>query len=117
MPLKEKLLAKLKCCLHDDGHIVIEPLQLKCGGSACLTCITDIQTVSAKCYECNKAHETYDLKNSPPNIIAQTIVEVSVEDLFKYLQKKFQSLKSIKYFIKKLLISDYKLFVLRLFVC
>ena len=95
MPLEEKLLEKLKCCLHDDGHIVIEPLQIKCGGNACLTCINEIKEESKECFKCKKAHAKDDLINSIPNEIAETLVEISINDLFKYLQEKLQSLKSI----------------------
>ena len=99
MPLEETFLAELKCCLHDDGHIVIKPLQLKCGGNACQRCVNDMKRISTKCFECNKEHTKNDLISSAPNKIAQKLIETSVEDIFKYLQKKLQSLKSINKFI------------------
>ena len=89
MPLEEKLLENLKCCLHDDGHVVIEPLQLKCGGVACQTCVTDKKATTTKCFECKKEHSENDFINTSPNKIAQILIEVNVKDIFKYLKENF----------------------------
>ena len=78
MPLEEKLLEKLKCCLHDDGHIAIEPLQLQCGGNACIKCIPDIKEESKKHSKCKKTCAKNDLINSILNEIALQIETIQI---------------------------------------
>ena len=41
MPIPGNILKQIKCCLYDDGHIVNEPVVLKCGANACKKCVSD----------------------------------------------------------------------------
>ena len=75
MPLPGALLNQIKCCLSNDGHILIEPVVLKCTGSACKECISDSEEEVIYCYACNGKHQKNDLLNATVNTVAKILVE------------------------------------------
>jgi hypothetical protein len=102
MPLNHIILDQLKCCLSNDGHIIIQPVLLKCGGNACQECFQNSDKLEIKCYCCNKNHLKKDLLDSPFNKIADLLVQTSLKDLFEYLEinmkSTIDSLKGFFYF-------------------
>jgi hypothetical protein len=91
MPIPENILKQIKCCLYDDGHIVNEPVLLKCGANACKKCVSDSIGGMIKCYFCNDQHEKNDLLNAPNNKMAEYGVQSFLDDLFKDLNNKLES--------------------------
>ncbi len=69
MVISDALLNQIKCCLSTDGHIVIEPVVLKCGGNACRECANP-NTFSIDCFSCSHKHEKTELLNAPVNKFA-----------------------------------------------
>ena len=53
MPIPEDLLDQIKCCLNEDGHIVHDPVLLKCGYNACKKCCSDPVVSTFKCLRCH----------------------------------------------------------------
>ena len=92
MPIPEELINQLKCCLNDDGHIVRDPVVFECGGNACRICINELKLDSAKCYNCAEIHEKKDLIKAPSNKLAKTLIQLNLNDLFEYLEKKLGEL-------------------------
>ena len=92
MPLPGALLNQIKCCLSNDGHILIEPVVLKCTGSACKECISDSEEEVIYCYACNGKHQKNDLLNATGNIIAKALVENFMGDLYEYTEKRIESI-------------------------
>ena len=92
MPLLKQFIDELECCLRNDGHIVIDPVLLKCGGNACKSCINNIQQIAADCKSCKKTHEKKDLLECTSNRLASTLVEYYLSDLFEYVDKKVEYL-------------------------
>ena len=93
MPLPENVLNTLKCCLNKNGHIVIDPVVLKCKGSACKQCVKDIKNDDIECYCCNEKHLKRHLLEAPGSIIAETLVQTFLTDLFEYIENKLQLLR------------------------
>ena len=91
MPIPENILKQIKCCLHDDGHIVNEPVLLKCGANACKKCVSDSIEGMLKCYFCNGQHEKKDLLNAPNNKMVESVITLFLDDLFQDLNKKLES--------------------------
>ena len=89
MPIPEDILKQMKCCLSDDGHIVNEPVVLKCGSNACKKCASDL--ISVKCFGCNDTHEKKELMNAPINKIVNSFINLFLEDLFLDLKNKLKS--------------------------
>jgi hypothetical protein len=98
MPIPEALLQQMKCCLSGDGHIVNEPILLKCGANACKKCANDITNVLFQCYGCYYKHPKKDLLNAANNKIVETLINSSLNDLFQYLEANIESLKGILVF-------------------
>ena len=92
MPIEQSLLNDLTCCLgkNEHGHIINEPLLLKCGCNACKSCAYDVTCTTFKCHKCNVIHERKDLLSSTRNKIAETVISTSLNGLFEYLEKKFK---------------------------
>ena len=91
MPIPELLLKQMKCCVTKDGHIVIEPFLLKCGGNACQQCVKESFQKMIFCYFCNEKHEKENILNSPKNLIAETMVKSFLTDLFQDVNQKLES--------------------------
>ena len=96
MPISETLLNQLKCCLSDDGHIIIDPVLLKCKGNSCKKCISDSKKEDIYCYKCINNHSKQDLLNASENAFAETYILENLSDLFKYVGNKW------KFFSEKL---------------
>jgi hypothetical protein len=92
MPIPETILNQLKCCLYDDGHIVHEPILLKCGANACKKCIDDSIDTTLKCFSCNSNHEKNDFLNEPINKMVKSVIDLFSNDLIQYLTNLFQDL-------------------------
>ena len=91
MPLPELILKQMKCCVNDDGHIVIEPFLLTCGGNACKDCVDKSHEEMIFCFFCNEKHEKKNILNSPKNLIVETMVKSFSTDLFQDLNQKLES--------------------------
>jgi hypothetical protein len=91
MPIPENILKQIKCCLYDDGHIVNDPVVLKCGANACKKCVSDSIDGKIKCYFCNGQHEKNDLMNAPNNKMVESVITLFLDDLFQDLNKKLES--------------------------
>jgi hypothetical protein len=90
MSIPENILNQMKCCLYNDGHIVHEPILLKCGANACKKCVSDSTNQILKCNFCNCLHELNDLLNSPKNELMEYVVTLFLDDLFQDLNKKLE---------------------------
>ena len=91
MTIPETLFNQMRCCLYDDGHVVDEPLLLKCGFQACKKCIIDPTVTTIKCFGCNGEHEKNDLLNSPINKFVEPFIQLFLPDLFQDLRTKLHS--------------------------
>ena len=92
MPIQEILLDKIKCCLHKDVHIAVDPvLVLPCQSSACKQCIVDSTVSNLECYICKQKHEKESLLRSPKNSFAESIIQSSLIDLFDYVQHRIEN--------------------------
>jgi hypothetical protein len=87
MPIPKIILNQLKCCLFDDGHIVYEPIILRCGANACKKCIIDSYDTTLKCFGCKNNHEKIDFLNKPINKLVNSVIEVYSNDIIQYLSK------------------------------
>jgi hypothetical protein len=109
MPLTKDLLKQLSCCLSDDGHIVQEPILIKCGANACKKCVEisshlsvnyeihswDYRTTSMNpsffCFSCQLEHQKNYLSNTTSNKIVETLIHSFLGDLFIDLKSKQES--------------------------
>ena len=92
MSLGGELLKQLKCCLSNDGHILHEPILLKCGANACKKCINEsLSGTTKKCFHCNFNHEKVKDDDMTINSIADTLVKSSLSDLFEDLEIKMSN--------------------------
>jgi hypothetical protein len=97
MSLNEEILKMLKCCLHNDEHIVKEAVLLKCGGNACRSCVDVILENSAyfnniKCYFCFQTHKPDDLANLNLNPQVSVLIESTFfGDLIAKLDEKYEN--------------------------
>jgi hypothetical protein len=91
MPIPEDILKQMKCCLSDDGHIVIEPIVLKCGSNACKQCANNSNESMFKCFKCMEYHEINFLLNAPKNKKVESLIHSFLPDLFKDLKNKLNS--------------------------
>jgi hypothetical protein len=56
MPISQKILNLIRCCLSDDGHIIIiEPVNLICGLNACKKCVDDSTLTTIQCFGCRES--------------------------------------------------------------
>ena len=84
-----EVLKGITCCLSNDGHIVYEPVKVKCGANACKNCkIDDSYENNFKCSNCNERHDRIDLQNEEINIEVESIIKSSLRVLFQDLEKK-----------------------------
>ena len=92
MPVPDALLNQIKCCLSNDGHILIDPVVLKCKGNACKECLSDSKEEAIHCYSCNGKHQKKDLINAIENTVAKTLVDNFMGDLFEYTENRIKSI-------------------------
>jgi hypothetical protein len=91
MPIPERMLNLTICCLSDDGHIVIEPVNLMCGFIACKKCVDDSTLTTIQCFGCRQIHEKKDLINAPNNKFVESFIQSFLPDLFQDLRTKMKS--------------------------
>lgn len=101
MPLPEALLNEMKCCIFNDGHIAIEPIQLKCGALACKECIKSKTECEMNCYNCSGTHNKSNYINSTKNKLSETVIQFNLDELFQYVD---ETLKSVHSNLKSILI-------------
>jgi hypothetical protein len=94
MPIPEPVLNQIKCCFFNDGHIAIEPIQLKCGATACKECVNEANEEKLDCNSCKDKHEKKDLTSIPINKVAETLVHSFLQDLLEYIQIKYNNIKA-----------------------
>jgi hypothetical protein len=92
MSLPEAILTQIKCCLSNDGHIIIDPVLLRCKGNACKECVSDSKEEVITCYSCSGKHEKINLLNSTENTLAETLVKTFIDDLFEYTEKRIKKI-------------------------
>ena len=78
MPIQENILNQMICCLNTDGHIVCEPILLKCGANACKQCVVESTNSSMKCFNCNENHEKNDVSNAPINKMVEYVIQLNL---------------------------------------
>jgi hypothetical protein len=91
MSIPEDMLKQMRCCLSDDGHIVQEPIVLKCGLTACKICVDDSVTAILYCFGCNGTHEKKDFIDAPIIKFIESFIKSSLPDLFQDLNNKLKS--------------------------
>jgi hypothetical protein len=91
MTLPETILNQMRCCLSDDGHIVHEPILLKCGLNACKKCVDNSAVSTLKCFGCNSTHEKTDLINAPISKCIESFIKLYLPNLFEDLNAKLKS--------------------------
>lgn len=95
MPVVEDLLRHMKCCLNNDGHIALEPVVLKCGGSACKLCLLDSEDSTTDCYNCNVKHDKKEVQDAPINKYGSYMIHSSLNDLLDYVETKLKHTSSL----------------------
>jgi hypothetical protein len=92
--MSEDLLMKqmFRCCLFEqqDSHTVLEPVLLTCGGNSCKKCLFDSQNDSFKCFNCNSQHCKKDFLGASVNKISESLIKLSLNDLFEDLREKLK---------------------------
>lgn len=101
MTISQKILKILKCCLHNDGHIVKDPIILACGCNACEKCIEYNETSELRCLNCEKIFLQSDVRKMPSNPQASVFVETFLSDLMSLLKSQFED--TIRSFESKIL--------------
>jgi hypothetical protein len=94
MSIQESMLNQMICCLFNDGHVAIEPVQLPCGGTACKQCIVTSNEEVLKCLSCKGHHKKTDLMNIPVNRVAQSIVYSFLDGIFDYVKNTLESTRA-----------------------
>jgi hypothetical protein len=84
MPIPEDLLNQIKCCLNEDGHIVHEPVLLKCGNNACKKCCSDPVVSTVKCLRCHAIHDKNELFSALNNKTIDSIIRLFLRDVIKW---------------------------------
>jgi hypothetical protein len=96
MVISNDLLNQIKCCLSTDGHIVIEPVVLNCGGNACKECVkSSLNNIPIDCFSCSRKHDRNELLKAPANKFASIFIKSSLHDLFEYIEVKLDSTYSL----------------------
>ena len=95
MPTPQEILSQIRCCLNDDGHIVHEPILLKCGANACKKCVNETAEKFVKCFSCEDRHEKSDVLNVQVNHKAESIIISSLGMLFHDLALKVESVSAL----------------------
>lgn len=93
MPLENDLINELKCCLSNDGHICIDPVVLKCSGSACNQCISESKSETIECFCCQDKHEKKECLEAPRNKIADKLINSHLNDFLEYTAEKMRQAK------------------------
>jgi hypothetical protein len=99
MPIPEDVLNQIKCCLNEDGHIVHEPVLLKCGYNACKRCCSDPVVSTVECLRCHAIHDKNELLNSNNNKAIESIIKLFLNDRFQDLNLKQESIKGLKFLL------------------
>ena len=94
MPIPAPVINQMKCSFFNDGHIAIEPIQLKCGATACRECVNNSSDEKIDCNSCKEKHEKKDLINLPVNKVAETLVHNFLEDLLEDIKIKYKKIRS-----------------------
>jgi hypothetical protein len=94
MPIEEEVLNGMKCCLLNDGHIAIEPIQVSCGAIGCKQCLLNSNIEEIDCYSCKGKHKTQDLNNTPVIKSVENLVKSHVSDLFEYVKQNLDKTTS-----------------------
>jgi hypothetical protein len=97
--IPDYVLNEIKCCLHEDQHILLEPVILKCGGNACKGCINDINKSSFKCFKCNLNHNKNDFIE---NKSIESLIRFVMKDLSKNIDDEIKSMKGLMSGLSKL---------------
>ena len=92
MSIPDYVLNEIKCCLHEDQHIILEPVLLKCGGNACKGCINNCNKSSVKCFKCNSLHTKHDYTE---NKSTESFIRFVMRDLSKDLDLEINSIKDV----------------------
>ena len=92
MSIPEAVLNQIKCCLSNDGHIIIDPVILRCKGNACKECVVDSKEEVISCYSCNRVHDKKDLLNSAEITRTETLVQSLIGELFEYTEKRIKKI-------------------------
>jgi hypothetical protein len=90
--IPEYVLNEIKCCFHEDQHILLEPVLLKCGGNACKGCIDDLKESFFKCSKCNSTHNKNDFFE---NKSSEALIRFLMKDLTENLNKEIKSMKGL----------------------
>ncbi len=85
----------LRWILNEDGHIVHEPVVLKCGYNACKKCCSDPVASTIKCFSCHNSHDKNELLNAPKNKASDFIIKLFLNDLYQDLNLKLESIKGL----------------------
>jgi hypothetical protein len=94
MPIAEKVLNGMKCCLFNDGHIAIEPILVSCGAIGCKQCLLRSNIEEIDCFSCKGKHRTQDLKNIPVIKQVEDLIKSHVSDLFDYVKENLEKTTS-----------------------
>ena len=92
MSIPENVLKQVSCSLSDDGHIVYEPILLKCGDNACKKCIFESADLF-NCQICHREHEKKDYIAAPTNKAIDIIIEMYYDKINQNLNSKLKSAK------------------------
>ncbi len=90
MPIPEKVLNQMRCCLSADGHIIHEPIVLTCGANACKSCVSNSTDARIKCFGCNRTHEKKEFLNAPIIKLIESFIMSVLPDLFQDLNAKLK---------------------------
>jgi hypothetical protein len=96
MPIPEALLNQIKCCLNEDGHIVHDPVVLKCSYNACKKCCSDLVVSTVECLRCHTIYNKNGLLNANNNKAIESIIKLFLNDLFQDLNLKQESINGLK---------------------
>ena len=93
MSIQDSVLNRMICCLFNDDHIALEPVQVQCGGTACRQCISTSEEEILKCYSCKGHHRKKDLMNIPVNRVAESVVHSFLDGIFEYVNNTLENTK------------------------
>ena len=95
MAIGNEVLDEIKCCLNNNGHFTVEPVELPCKGFACKKCYQDAINYSeskVNCFHCNKKHEKNSLVKTEVNDKSpENLIKTSLNDLLEFVEKKLEN--------------------------